>query len=137
MEPELFAALDARGVFNSDEAVYRGGLRTLDKENQVSVTVGGKPGEFGWSPAAKLAAAQQEPTVAPAKLIGKEVAPLVGPTQQRPNLEAIGESVRKVLSAKPARDTIEALTGARITVCRRPQVRGRASPSPASCCRVR
>lgn len=95
--------------------VMRSPKRTLEKENQVSVTVGGKPGEFGWSPAAKLAAAQQEPAVDPAKLIGKEVPPFVGPTQQRPNLEAIGESVRKVLAAKPARDTIEALTGAKVT----------------------
>lgn len=95
--------------------VMRSPKRTLEKENQVSVTVGGKPGEFGWSPAAKLAAAQQEPAVDPAKLIGKEVPPFVGPTQQRPNLEALGESVRKVLAAKPARDTIEALTGAKVT----------------------
>lgn len=94
--------------------VVRSPKRTLEKENQVSVTVGGKPGEFGWSPAAKLAAAQQEPAVDPAKLIGKEVPPFVGPTQQRPNLEVLGESVRKVLAAKPARDTLEALTGAKV-----------------------
>lgn len=95
--------------------VVRSASRTLEKENQVAITVGGKPGEFGWSPAAKVAAAQQEPEVDPAKLAGKEVPPFAGPTQQRPNLEVLGESVRRVLAAKPARDTIEALTGARVT----------------------
>lgn len=113
--------------------VMRSPKRTLEKENQVSVTVGGKPGEFGWSPAAKLAAenalqdympealisvnkkTKGRPVVDPTKLVGIAVPPFVGPTQQRPNLEAVGEAVRKVLSAKPARDTIEALTGAKIT----------------------
>jgi hypothetical protein len=132
-DEEVFQAFDKAGLLDGEERVYlselagryvrqaaagevvRSPTRTLEKENQVSITVGGKPGEFGWSPAAKLAAAQQEPAMDPAKLEGKEVPPFVGPTQQRPSLEAIGEAVRKVLAAKSARDTIEALTGARIT----------------------
>lgn len=132
-DEEVFQAFDKAGLLDGEERVYlselagryvrqaaagevvRSPTRTLKKENQVSITVGGKPGEFGWSPAAKLAVAQQEPGLDPTKLEGKEVPPFVGPTQQRPNLEAIGEAVRKVLAAKAARDTIEALTGARIT----------------------
>lgn len=95
--------------------VVRSPVRTLEKENQTSITVGGKPGEFGWSPAAKMAAALQDAETKPAQLEGKEVPPFVGPTQRRPDLGAVGESVRKILSAKAARDVVEEVSGAKVT----------------------
>ena len=88
---------------------------TLDAENNVSVTVGGKPGEFGWAPTARMAAAWEDESSKAEKLATVSLPPYVAPAAYQPNLSLIGESVRKVLSTKAARDVIRDVTGADVT----------------------
>lgn len=132
LDEELHAEMAKTGVFDSDAPMYRSELaakyvraargevmaspqRTLERENTTAVTVGSKPGEFGWSPAAKMAASLEQPDVDPKALVGgAAVPPFVGPTQRQPNLVAVGEAVRKILSAKGARDVVRDITGAEI-----------------------
>lgn len=88
---------------------------TIAKENQNTITVGGKPGEFGWAPNARMAAALIDHETKPEKLPGANLPPFIAPVQYRPNLTLVGKAVRKVLSAKAAQDVIRDVSGANVT----------------------
>jgi hypothetical protein len=93
--------------------VVRSPVRTLEKENQTSITVGGKPGEFSWATNAQLLS--EAGVYGPGISTSEVVPPFAGPVQQSPNLVVVGETVRKVLSAKAARTVLKDLTGADVT----------------------
>lgn len=90
--------------------------RTIEKENKVSVVVGGKPGEFGWNLAARVAAARIDAKEREAKLAPAVARPpFLAPVHEKPNFAQMGAAVRKVLSAKGARDVIKEITGAEVS----------------------